>query len=488
MNMDTTETNVEKLREAYRKNPDNTAIGLELAQSYCDLGWYNEAIDIYSSLVKLSDKDPVLQLEYGNTLFKKGDLRTAQTVFLNLSENFPERIEGWNNLGIVQLQLDDTAAAHASFSKVLELEPDNTGALLNLGNCFFNEGLYENARSCFERACRNHQDLPDGWYNLGNAFIELDRLQDARSSFEKALRYRRDFPSALKNLGWIHEHDGRLDDACRCYSEALLGSKTDARLHVNLGNVYVRLKRYDDAKKSYLTAIRLAPHELHGWMGLRSYALAKGDIATFVRSTMAVLGRLSDEMISQSIDILYDLHQTEKADLMLSQADRLGRKSDLLDLQRLLLYQRQHANLPDMERIMVHLTTLASPGEAICKGLAKYFLKERRYDDAIAWIGRIMEADAAALGISWRAMLAQDRVKETRKQILRYFTENIPSYDTYFLLADIEARKGNSRRAEILLVYALDHGFSNMEEIHTNPVLHQLFEAMAEKRHVEEVA
>jgi tetratricopeptide (TPR) repeat protein len=485
--MENNEIVLQQLQDAYHKDPTDKEVALELAQCYCDKGWYNEAIEIYTAIVNMAADDAIVLLEYGNTLFKKGDYKTARGVFMKITEIKPDKIEGWNNLGIVQIKLNDTVAAHDSFRRVLAIEPENTGALVNMGNCFFQEGHFDEACTCFEKACSVRTDLPDGWYNLGNTHIALGNLPAARLAFEKALRYCGEFPSALKNLGWIHEREGRLSDAEQCYEKALDASKADATLYVNLGNVYVRQKKFDEAKKSFLKAIRLAPHALPGWMGLRSYALTKGDINTFVRSTMAVLGRLSDEVLAQSIDVLNELHQIDKADIMIAQADRLGRKGDLLDVQRLLLYQRQPSQQQKAKELLKRLHSIASPPEAICRGLARYHLREGEFANAIAWIGRIAEPDASSLGILWRAMLAQGQVKEARKQIRQFTSQHHESCDTFFLLADIEARRGNHKRAETLLVYALDHGFNNMEEIHGNPVLHDLFESMTGKKHLEEV-
>lgn len=485
--MDLHELDIEQLREAYHAQPEDSVLGLELAQRFSDKGWFNEALDVYSSLMQKKPDDATIFLEFGNTLFKKGDLAGARKALSRFTEMKPDRIEGWNNLGIVQLQLADIADAHASFEKVLSLEPGNLGALLNLGNCLCAEGNAEAARSCFEKACTARPDLPDGWYNLGNTCISLKKYTDARQAFEKALRYRREFPSALKNLGWVYEYEGRLTDAEICYQEALAIQKADPTLYVNLGNVLVRQKKYDEAKQNFLKAVRLAPHELNGWMGLRSYALAKGDVGTFVRATMAVVGRLSDETLAQSIDILYELNQIDKADQMLAQAERLGKKSDLLDIQRLLLMQRQKTSLPEERLLLTRLTSQKSLPDAVSRGLARYHLNAGNLDETIAFIHRIKHPDPTALGIVWRAMLGKGLLKETRKQIREFNADHKENYDTYFLLAAIEGKKGNMMRAETLLVYALDHGFSNMEEIHANPALHQLFESMTSKKQYETV-
>jgi len=462
-------------------SPDSTST-LERAQAFSDRGWYNEAIELFSQIVDGAPADPVALLEYGNTLFKKGDLKGAGALFEKIVSLRPDRIDGWNNLGIVQTRLGDVAAAHESFSHVLSIEPDNTGALLNKGNCFFSDGRYHEALACFTRACTVRADLADGWYNLGNTYIALGRLNDARMALEKALRLSRDFPSAQKNLGWIHEKEGRMDEAERCYTEALSSQKSDSRLYVNLGNVYVKQKRYDDAKKSFLKAIRLAPNDLNGWMGLRGYALAKGDIGTFVRSTMAVLGRLSDEVLAQSIEVLYELQQTDKADMVLAQAERLGKKGPLLEVQRLLLYQRQGIDREVIKPVLDRLCAMENPDDAVCRGLARYFLTEQSYKDVVRYIGLIRYPDGIAAGLRWRAMVGLGNLADARREIREYVRLNGEGFDTFFLLADIEARKNNRKRAETLLVYALDFGFCNMKEIHVNPVLHELFESMAGKK------
>ena len=474
------------LTDAYHEHPEDIVAALNLAQQYCNKGWFNEAIDIYQETMERDPDNSTVVLEYGNTAFRKGDMKKAVELFTRMVSLRPGRIEGWNNLGIAYIHLDEHEEARAAFERVLEIEPENSGALLNMGNYHFSRDEYEKARSFFERACDARPDFPDAWFNLGNTLIELGLLNDARMAFEKALRYQREFPSALKNLGWVYEQGERLSEAQQCYTEAIKINKADSHLHVNLGNVYLRQKNYDEAKKCFLKAVRLSPNELTGWMGLRGYALAKGDVGTFIRATLAVLSRLSDEMLVQSIDILYELNQIEKADELLAQADRLGRNSDLLDMQRLLLYQRQGHEPEKAAKIAERLSKLPEYTDTMHRGLARYFLNIKDFAAAIGHIEKIEKKDCIAQGILWRAMLAQKQTRIVRKDIIQFINDNPESHDPYFLLAAIEADKGNMKRAEVLLVYALDHGFNNMEEIYSNSRLNELFESMAGKQLLED--
>jgi tetratricopeptide (TPR) repeat protein len=474
------------LQREYDKNPADHTAALSLAQYYYNIGWFNEAIAIYKSALEHHPDDSGLLLEYGITVYKKGDYKTALHLFSRLTEERPDRIEGWNNLGITQIQLEQFDAAYDSFSNVLELEPENSGALLNMGNYHFSKEHYEEAYSLFERACSVKVDFPDAWFNLGNTAIKCDRYDRAREAFKKALRYQREFPSALKNLGWVYEHQGEYGKAAECYQEALQGNKADAHLHVNLGDVYLRQRKYDEAKKCFLKAVRLAPNDLHGWMGLRGYALAKGDIGTFMRATMAILARMDDEMLAQSIEMLYELNQLDKAEELLAQADRLGRSSDLIDLQRLLIWQRVGKYPEKVAALAEKLSDSEIDSDTINRGMARYYLEIERYDSAETSIRKIAIRDDAECGILWRAMLGNKKNRDVRKLIRAHMAEHPESYDGYFLLAVIEAQRGNVKRAETLLVYALDHGFSNMDELHRYPTLNEIFESMTGKKLLEE--
>lgn len=484
--METKESTLEELRADFESDPQNLTKAIQLAQMYCDLGWFNEAIEFYKELSESNPDSYPLILEYGNTCFKKQDLKGAIDLFKRLTELKADRIEGWNNLGIVQLQNGDLEAAKVSIGKVLDLEPDNSGALLNMGNYFFGKAQYETAETFFERAVESKIDFPDGWYNLGNTFLVRNEYEKAKTAFEKAIRYKSEFPSALKNLGFIYEKMGDYENAEMFYSQASALNKADAGLRVNLGNIYLQQKKYEESRKCYLKAVRLAPNGLHGWMGLRHLSLAKGDLNTFMRATLAILPRLSDEALAQSIEIFYELNQLSKADDLLMQADRLGRSGNELDLQRLLIYHRKGIHPGKVVGIYKKLSTLADKTESIKKGLGRYALETGAYDSAIQYIKEISKPDCAGYSILWRALLAKKETDQAKESIQNYIRENADSFECWFLLARIEAERGFISKAEKFLIRALENGFTNLEELNDCPELKRIFDSLAAKDHLVE--
>lgn len=473
---------LEKLRATYKDNPGNLENTFNLIQYLSDYGKYNEASDIARTALETDGQNYALILEYGNTCFKKNDLNEAKKSFSRLTALRPDRIEGWNNLGIVLVQLSDFDAARDVFSKVLEIEPDNPGALVNMGNYYSNKGELQKAREFFEHAVKVSSDFTDAWYNLGNTLLAQNEFEAAKNAYERALRYCPDFPSALKNLGYAYQKCGINDKAEECYCKAIEMNKADCTLRVNLGNLYLNLKKYDDAKKCFLKAIKLAPHTLPGWLGLRHLALAKGDINTFIRATLAILPKLSAQTLAQSIEILYELNQIEKAEEILDQADRLGLKGDHLDLQRLLIYQRKKINPGKVIAIYKRLSDIIEPSDQIRKGLARYALNNEDFDNAIFHIEKIKNPDSASYSILWRALLARKDERRV-KQLIQVHIKNDPDYfDSWFILAKIEASRGNRVRAERFLIKALENGFTNMEEIERSEQLKPIFDSLTHNK------
>ena len=230
---ETANTPLDQLRADYEAHPEESHTAARLAEHYADLGWFNEALDVYREALKKNADELSLLVGYGNTCFRHSDLQEAMNAFKKLTELKPERIEGWNNLGIVHMAMGNDDAAQAAFSRVLSLEPDNAGALLNMGNCHARKGDTAGARTFFERAMAVKPDYADGWFNLGNTCLAEKDYPKALLAFEKALKYQREFPSALKNLGFVHEQCNEWEKAADCYRRAAQLDKVDAGIQIN---------------------------------------------------------------------------------------------------------------------------------------------------------------------------------------------------------------------------------------------------------------
>jgi tetratricopeptide (TPR) repeat protein len=480
---ETTGTPLDQLRADYEAHPDESTAAARLAEHYADLGWYNEALDVYREALKRTPDEMSLLVGFGNTCFRHKDFREALATFKRLTELRPERIEGWNNLGIVHMAMGNDDGARAAFDRVLSIEPDNAGTLLNMGNCHARKGDTAGARAFFERAMAVKPDYADGWFNLGNTCLAEKDYEKAGLAFEKAIRYQREFPSALKNLGYVREQQGEWEKAAECYRAAAQIDRVDAGIQINLANACIALEQFEEARNCFLKAVRLAPKNTAGWMGLRHIALMKGDLPTYMRATSAILPHLSETAIATTIEIMLGLGHLQEAKEIALAADRCDKRSDDLDAQRMLAFKlctiepdRQRAlyerlcGLPDVNR-----------SDPVNRALAWYAFECDDFAAAKIHCRAIRKMDPKIQGILVRSHLALGEKKEVRELLERFIAENPENSEMLFLMARLELEEGDRDRAGGHFLLALENGFIDIDEIERYPALKSIFEGLGNK-------
>ncbi len=466
--------NLDRLREEFERNPLDHNVGVGLAECYVDLGWFNEALEVYEKLFERERKEFSLLLSYGNLCYCCGKHDKARELFETLTQLKPNRLEGWNNLGIVLLMLEKNDEAKSAFRKVLELEPNNCGALMNMGNYFDRVGMLDSAVAYFQKACDARPDFSDAWYNLGNAYRRTDRYYEAAGAYERALRYQPEFPSALKNLGYVHELRREYDKAQECYHKALQYDKTDAGLYINIASVCSKQGNYEDAKDYYLRAVKLAPKDPSGWMGLRSLSLMKGDLGSYVRSTNAILHRLDGNTIAETLETLRRLRQYGLLKNVLSLSERLNRSEPGITAERMLAGLRDGENSKIAEELYHRLSGLSNSTEHVQRCLIEYELAKGNVEKAEKRLQVLPEDGMKTRRLRWNLLCAGGRWDEVQKSTESYLRGDPECFDAWYMLARAEIHLGEEKHAREHFINALDNGFAEFELLCEEPGLQQM--------------
>ena len=99
-----------------------------------------------------------------------------------------------------QMLVPDLAASKRQFEKVLELEPNNLEARLQLGLAEFRLGEADRAAERFEHIIRNYRRHSGAYYYLGVYHLRQGNLEKAISNFKESLRLKPRDPETLWNL------------------------------------------------------------------------------------------------------------------------------------------------------------------------------------------------------------------------------------------------------------------------------------------------
>jgi tetratricopeptide (TPR) repeat protein len=156
----------ESFQKALLYNPSLTAARIELGNTYMELQQVEWAIEAYAAAARVNDS-MAIHAWFG--------LARAY----HEEKRYPEEIR--------------------AYQQVLELDPDNVGALQNLGNALLEVGQGEQAVQAYQKAIRinPHSGL---YYNLAVAFIRQKQYKEAVGAYQSAIQLDPNYAAAHHGL------------------------------------------------------------------------------------------------------------------------------------------------------------------------------------------------------------------------------------------------------------------------------------------------
>ena len=221
-------------------------------------------------------------LSKAKKLLKKGEIKEARNIYLNILEYSPSNkeakiglksIENEDAAQLSQEQLDYVIQLYSSgqmdkaLLSIKELIQDfpNIPLLHNIsGACNSALGEIDSAIISFNKAIELKPDYDEAYFNLGVAFHQTGQLGEAINCYERAISIKHAYPTAHNNLGLIALSQGQLDNALKSFEWAVAYSPEYAEAHNSLGAALQELKQFEKAKASFKKAVALNPQYAQG--------------------------------------------------------------------------------------------------------------------------------------------------------------------------------------------------------------------------------
>jgi tetratricopeptide (TPR) repeat protein len=193
--------------------------------------------------------------------------RDSETCYRTVIERNPNAWAAQINYGEILLRDGRLDEAIFHFEKVLQLNPQDSGALkgahLNYGSALLAKGLVDEAILQFGRALEIQPDYRVE-NSLGSAFHRKGQSPEAIAHYEKALEIEPSAVAAQNNLAWILAtcSDGSLRDGGRALKLARrateLSGGTDPLILHTLAAAYAETGQFSEAVKTARRALQFA--------------------------------------------------------------------------------------------------------------------------------------------------------------------------------------------------------------------------------------
>lgn len=129
-----------------------------------------------------------------------GDLEKAESLWTQLTQQFPQNPAVWNNRGNIRLSLNKADQAIADFNQAIEIIPDAVIPYLSRGIAYESQKQWGLAIADYNKVLEINPNEAIAYHNRGNAKAGQGNWKEAISDLEKAVNLNSDFAFAEGNL------------------------------------------------------------------------------------------------------------------------------------------------------------------------------------------------------------------------------------------------------------------------------------------------
>jgi len=153
----------------------------------------------------------------------------------------------------------DPVAAETAFRKSLDLDPNNTDALVKLGQILVSKGSVDEAMARYQQAAQQNPKQAGFYILMGQLCESKQDLAKAKQMYQKALEIRPNSALAANNLAYLMVQTGdNLDTALSLAQTARRGMSESPNAADTLGWVYYQKGIYRSAADLFEESLRLA--------------------------------------------------------------------------------------------------------------------------------------------------------------------------------------------------------------------------------------
>lgn len=167
--------------------PDAIDVYYNLGLALIKQGDFDAARDNYSQLLNLAPDHFAARFHLACTWMRQNKWDQAIQEFL-IIETECNHFETETNLATCYLKQGELALAKSHYLKALELAPEDTQILFNLGVICMQQGFVDSAIRYYQKAVQIQPDHYPAHNNLGVAFLAKQHLAFALCHFKEALR------------------------------------------------------------------------------------------------------------------------------------------------------------------------------------------------------------------------------------------------------------------------------------------------------------
>ena len=174
------------------------------------------------------------------TLYNNREYIKAESLCMELIENYPNKAMLYNFLGIILYAQKKDIEAMTAYKKGIDIDPKMGILYSNLANIYKNKKDLTEAERLYKKAIEVDKKISEPHNNLANLLKSKNEYEKAIESYKNAIEIDNNFYWGHYNLGTAYIHMGHYEEARESFMNAIKINPTYTPAHRNLS----RIKKY----------------------------------------------------------------------------------------------------------------------------------------------------------------------------------------------------------------------------------------------------
>jgi len=170
------------------KAPNDREVALIYGDVLMRLERFEDAVKFYAKWIEKENKDALMLSNLGAALLRQGKPADAKTILEYVLELDPKNVYARINLGGVYQSLGDLNLALKNALEAVSIDPTRALTFNNLGSAFNDLAKFEEAKHAFETAVMLEPNQVDAIINLASAESKLGNSKEAIRRYEEVIR------------------------------------------------------------------------------------------------------------------------------------------------------------------------------------------------------------------------------------------------------------------------------------------------------------
>jgi len=229
--------------DALRKTPDDKNLLLEKGDIFYNLGWCENALNVYQKLLTIEPDNFEALVRSGDILFELERPKETLLYYDSALKIQADNIELLSKKGHTVHSLGKHEDALDVYQKLLTIDQSNISVLIKMADILCDIGRLNDASNAYNKALSKQEKDPVLWVKYANVLANISKNTESFKAYERA------------NLIW--SESGSYEDALRMYDHALYISPDDSGAFYFKGFVLAKLNQNTEAIESYSRAVSL---------------------------------------------------------------------------------------------------------------------------------------------------------------------------------------------------------------------------------------